>query len=321
MRPNIRGLHHDHIDGSRALINVIERLYALEGKRFPFASAEEWVRYFRNPQENIVEKFASAAAGMQSKETLRYAGYAYGRYRAAQGYAYVEGKFAPAYHTRGGLTMAEATAAMYEGLKEAERKFGIKLVPVVCINREAEAATGIEIAKIALEYDGEIVLDMACDEAGHPPEKHLEAYKLTFGSKIKRDCHAGEWVALEPAETYRQRLLGNVRTAVRDLRCHGLGHAIPLADDPELLAEVVDKGIRVAGCPLSNLCCGLVRDVADLKISEMLDAGVVYTLNADDDLFLPTMDAVLNVCDEACSFSESQCRMLEENVFRGAFAK
>jgi adenosine deaminase len=319
MRPNPKGLHHDHIDGSRALIGVIESLYKIRGKTFPFADAAAWVAYFRNPQENIVEKFASACEAMQTRESLFMGGYAYGAYRASEGYGYVEAKFAPAYHTRGGLTIKKAAAAMVEGLKSAEGNFGIKILPQLVINREADPEVGVEIAKIALEYDGAVALDMACDEAAHPPEKHRRAYELTFGSKVRRDCHAGEWVGREPRESYRARLLQNVRTAISDLKCHGLGHAIPLADDPDLVKRVVGEGIRIAGCPLSNFACGLIKDVRELKIDELLDAGVIYTLNADDDLFLPPMEMVVSYCDKVYDFSAEQCRKLEENVFKGAF--
>ncbi len=321
MKPRVRGLHHDHIDGSVAIGDVILDLYRLAGKPFPFPTLDAWLAYFKNPQENIVEKFGTITGVMQTVEALRTVGYAYGKRRAAEGYAYVEGKFAPQYHTFGGLTIAQATAAMVAGLQRAEREFPIMILPVVCIGREADPQKGMEIANAVLEYDGEVALDLACDEAGHPPEKHLPAYKRTFGSRVARDCHAGEWVAKEPIGTYRERLLQNVRTAVYDLRCHGVGHAIPLADDPELIAYMAGEGIRVAGCPLSNLSSGLIKDVRELRIDELLDRGVIYTLNADDDLFLPPMNEVIARCDEAYRFTKEQRRALSVNVGRGALAR
>jgi adenosine deaminase len=225
----------------------------------------------------------------------------------------MEAKFAPWFHTSGGLTPRAATEHMIRGFRRAERETGIEIIPVLCINREATPEEGIVIARIALDYDGEAMLDLACDEAEHPPEKHLPAYALTFGSNVLRSAHAGEWVTREPAATYRARLLENVRTSVRLLRCDDIGHAIPLPDDPELVREVVDKGIRISGCPLSNLSLGLIKDVRELRIAELIDAGVRYTLNADDDLFLPTMDEVIDACEAAYGFTETQCRALEVN--------
>lgn len=320
MKPQIKGLHHDHIDGSRAVLDIIEDLYGIAGRSFPFPSIKDWLQFLQNPQEDIVARFDTVTDVLQTVEALELTGYAYGKRRAAEGYRYVEAKFAPQYHIFGGLSMAEAAAAMYSGLKKAQSQFGIVLMPQFCIGRETDAESGMEIAKLALAYDGEVALDLACDEAGHPPEKHLKAYALTFGSNVKRDCHAGEWVSKAPSETYRRRLLANVRTAIVDLRCHGIGHAIPLCDDEELLRRCIDEGVRVAGCPLSNERSKLVADVRDLRISELLDRGVIYTLNADDDLFLPPMETVLEECDAAYGFTAEQCAKLEQNVFRGAFS-
>jgi len=320
MRPTIRGLHHDHIDGSRAALDVIEDLNAMSGQKLRYSSHEEWAAFFRDPHHGLVERFAAITGVLQSAEALDLIGYAYGRRRAAEGHRYVEGKFAPQYHTSGGLTMRQATDAMLRGLKRAERECGIRILLQICIGRETDETTGVEIACIALEHEGEIALDLACDEAGHPPEKHFKAYQSTFNSNVKCDCHAGEWVSREPRETYRRRLLENVRTAVYDLRCHGIGHAIPLPDDPELVSYIVDNGVRVSGCPTSNLYCGLIADVRELRIDELLDRGVIYTLNADDDLFMPQADETARVCDDAYGFTAAQCRQLEENVFRGAFA-
>ena len=321
MKPKIEGLLHDHIDGSAALVGVIEDLYRLAGRPFPFPSIGAWRSFFQDPYEDIVKRFATVTGVLQSAESLRLVGRAYGRHRAAEGYRYVEAKFAPQYHVFGGLSLDEAARAMYDGLKQAEKECGIIILPVLCIGREASPGTGVRIARICLDYGGEVAMDLACDEAGHPPEKHLPAFRVTCGTCVKRDCHAGEWVAREPAATYRQRLLANVRTAARVLKADGIGHAIPLADDPELVAYVADQGIRITGCPASYVRSGLIADPRELRIDELLDRDVIYTLNADDDLFLPPMDQVIADADRAYGFTADQAAKFERNVWLGAFAR
>jgi adenosine deaminase len=318
----IRGLTHDHIDGSMAVLDILDDLYRIAKVPKKRRRTPEQIRaFFRDTHVGIVEKFAVVTDLLQTQEALELMGYAYGKRRAKEGYRYVEGKFAPDAHLRGGLAPRTVVHAMQTGIDRASREFGIDILPQVCIGRHLTADQGLAIARIVLDYDGDLALDLACDEAGHPPEKHFKAYAYTFGSNVRRDCHAGEWVKLAPKRTYRARLLENVRTAVRDLRCHGISHAIPLADDDELVREVVDKGIRVSGCPLSNKRLNLIGDVRHLRIDELLDRGVIYTLNADDDLFLPTMPEVVAECMAAYAFTPAHCRALEENVFRGAFGR
>lgn len=320
MTPRITGLHHDHIDGSAAVLDVLDELHALSGKDPRFPTPDALRAFFGNPHEDIVQRFAAVTSLMQTEETLALAGYAYGRRRSREGYRYVEARFAPQYHVFGGLTLPKAADAMCRGLWKAQAEFGIRILPMLAIGREAAPEVGVDIARITLGYDGEVALDLACDEAAHPPEKHSPAYRLTFGTKVRRDCHAGEWVAKTPSDSYRQRLLANVRTAVETLRVDGIGHGIPLPDDPELVARVAGDGIRVSGCPLSNVVCQCIGDVRELRIDELLDRGVIYSLNADDDLFLPTMNDVIRVCGDAYGFSPEQWEQLERNVWRGAFA-
>jgi len=321
MKPKIRGLLHDHIDGSAVVGKILPILYSEAKKEYPFSSEGDFLNFFRNPQKNITEKFNSITSVLQTIEALRILGFNYVQHRAQEGYVYVEGKFAPQYHTRGGLSIREVTDAIVYGIRLGESEFNISVTPVICIGREATEEVGLTIAKVAVEYDGELVLDLVCDEALFPPERHFKAYKLTFGTNVKRDCHAGEWVAPFPKNTYYERLRENVETAIFKLRCHGVSHAIPLGADEEMLRFVRDYGIRVTGCPLSNLRSGLIKNLYELHIGRMLDVGVMYTINPDDDLFLPKMEIVINECDEAYNFTEEQAKRLEENVFKSAFGK
>lgn len=320
MRPNPKGLHHDHIDGSAAVAMIIDDLYGMAGKKFPFDSRDAWLKFMRDGMIPIPERFETVTSVLQTREALHHLGYTYGKCRSREGYSYVEGKFAPQYSIRGSLTMWDVTAELMNGLRRAERDFSIRIFPHICIGRETTSEVGEVIADIALSYDGALALDMACDEAGNPPEKHLPAYRKTFGSKVKRDCHAGEFASGQVGSPERNtQLIKNMITAVKDLKCHGIGHAIPLAGVPDLIKLIVDRGIRVAGCPLSNLTCGHISDISELGIDTLLDAGVIYTLNPDDDLFLPDMKAVLKQCDNEYHFTSQQKTALEENVFKGAW--
>lgn len=320
-RPPILGLLHDHIDGSLAVRDIIHELYRAARQEFPFPSVAAWVDFFQNPQENIIRRFRTVTDVLQTKESLRRLGYAYGVRRSLEGYVYVEAKFAPQYHIYGGLTIAQAAAAMIAGLRQAERDCPIRIMPHLCIGREAPPEIGLQVAMVCLGYAGEVAMDLACDEANHPPEKHQAAFDLTYGTAVKRDCHAGEWVSPEPRATYRQRLLENGRTAVRLLRADRVSHFIPLADDWDLVREMVDKGIGLAGSPAAYAAARLIGDIRELRIPELLDAGIRYTLNHDDDLFLPPMPQVLAACAAPeVGLGESHWQQLADNVFLDAFA-
>ncbi len=327
MKPHLLGLHHDHLDGSMPIARALPELYELSGVPIPFEIAinaddqDELAKLFRDVHVKLVQKFSLVTRALQTEESIRFAVREYARARRKEGHTYVETYLAPQYHTARGLTMREVARAFVDEAQSVDLGIGIRVFPHICIGREADVETGMEIARIALEFDGEAALNLVCDEAEHPPEKHLSAFRLTFGSKVKRDCHAGEWVAKEPASTYAQRLMKNVRTALFDLKCDGVGHAIPLADHPDIMKYMADHGIRVSGCPLSNLTCGAVKTLEELRIPEILHRNVRYTLNPDDDFFLPAMPEVIERCDEVFHFTETEVAQLESNVFAGAFAR
>lgn len=286
--PRFLGLHHDHVDGSLAVCDVIANLYRLADKSFPFSSVEAWQTYFQNPQQDLVKKFGTVTGVLQSDEALEMLGYAYGKRRAAEGYKYVEAMFAPQYSTRGkdllgaghdNLTLAQATEAMLTGLRSAERDFRIRIMPCVCIGREAPSWLGVEVARVCADYDGEVSMGTVCDEASHPPEMHLRAFRAVVGTRVKTDCHTGEWISSEPAASYRERLLDNVRTAVYGLKVDRVSH----------------------------------------DILQLLDAGIGYTINPDNDLFLPPMPAVVEATLDGC-LTQGQWDQLAANVFRVALA-
>lgn len=319
---NIRGLLHDHVDGSAAMINILPQLYHLAGQTAPCCSPEGWRQFFGNPMGDIVAKFAAVTSVLQSREALQLAADAYVERRAADGYRYVEAKFAPQYHCAGGLTMKEVVTTMTDALCAAGNRRGVLVLPVICIGREAEPATGVEIAKLALEAHHECALDLVCFEPAFPPERHLPAYQLTKG-RIKREAHAGEWVFQEPAATYRQRLLANVRTAVFELEVDGLGHAIPLVDDLAngqfIIEEMLARNIRVTSCPASYVQLGFIKSPAELGMAKLLDAGIGVTINPDDDIFLPPMPEVKRLVLETGELATRHLRQLERNVFLTGF--
>ncbi len=114
-------------------------------------------------------------------------------------------------------------------------------------------------------------------------------------------------------------MIKNIRTVVYDLKVDRIGHAIGLPYDRELMTRVIDKHIKVEGCPGSNFASGLIPDVLCLKIREMLEGGVIYSINPDDDIFLLSMDETFAMCDKAYRFKPREIETLRENAWKSIF--
>ena len=121
---------------------------------------------------------------MQSPEDLSIASRGYTAGRAQEGYRYCEMTVAPQYHTFGGLTETEVVGALIQGIKRGEEEFpDIEVDILFTIGREAEAQEAVRLVNAAAEaadrYGAEYIagVGLACDEAGHPPEKHAAMFK------------------------------------------------------------------------------------------------------------------------------------------------
>ncbi len=327
-------LLHDHLDGSNTLLPVLPELFKLSNKRFPFGDfrsvsdyASKVKEVFKDPQVDIVQKFRNTTGVMQSKESLALAAYSYTCERAKQGFAYCEATIAPQYHRENGLTVAEVIEALVEGIKAGEKEFpGIEANLIFTIGREIAPEEGVRLVDEAAKCDRDYVVGvgLACDEAAHPPQKHIPAFRRAKELGFHRTVHAGEWVNLPPnapnPENDRPQLLENMRTAIVDLHAERIGHAIPLAYDKKVLGLVTDNGIGIEGCPGSNLSSGLIPNMSYLKIRDLITTHL-YTMNPDDDLFMPDLNETFALCDAEYHFTENEKQLMESAAWAMRFGK
>jgi aminodeoxyfutalosine deaminase len=72
------------------------------------------------------------------------------------------------------------------------------------------------------------------------------------------------------------------------LRPDRIRHGIGAAQDPAMLAEIVDAGIVLDVCPTSNLRTRVVADPAEHPLPALLAAGARCTINTDDPAMFDT---------------------------------
>lgn len=333
LKPTQTVLLHDHLDGSYPLMAVLPELFRLSGKEYPFRGnlKEQHAAVkaiFANPQIDIVERFSNTTGVMQSRETLTLAAEAYTRVRAEQGFLYCEATVAPQYHTFAGLKEQEVVAALIEGIKRGEERYPeIEVNLLFTVGREVAPEEGMRLAECAAECDRNYVvgIGLVCDEAAHPPEKHISMFKRAKELGFKTTAHAGEWVNVPPAEPDperdRDKLLKNIATAVMDLGVNRVGHAIPLAYSMDLMKLVEQWKIGVELCPGSNLTSGLIPNTGYIRIRELLQAGVLCSINPDDDLFLPDYFETMELCNKEYAFTAAELEEFNRNAWLTRFGK
>src|SRR4029077_9553087 len=76
----------------------------------------------------------------------------------------------------------------------------------------------------------------------------------------------------------------HVRVCLDTLYADRLGHGIRVVEDPDLLDRVVQAGVALEVCPVSNVALGVYSDLTSVPLPQLLAAGATVALGADDPL-------------------------------------
>jgi adenosine deaminase len=307
---------HRHLDGA-VKPSLLFQLAKKDGFALPVKDLEGLRKHFQVTKEmslaEILAKFKLVIDLMQTPENLQKVAYEQVMGLAKENIVYAELRFAPQYHTEQGLSHEEVMANVLEGFKKGYEETGVITNLIVCIDRACEPELGCQIARSALSFQdkGVVALDLACDEASWPPERHKSAFELVFDSRLGQTVHAGE---------FGNQRLKNIAAAIDLLRADRLGHAIVLPKDDQLLEKVRARRIGVECCPLSNLVCSLIKDLKELCLDKYLAKGILFSINSDDPaMFDKTLsDNLLAVC-QSYGWGKQELEKIFTNSLEMAF--
>ncbi len=307
---------HRHLDGD-IKPDLIFELAKEQNIKLPVDNKKDLNRYFSKKREEgfnslITDGFGLVNTVLQTGEALRRAAYESVRNMKNENIIYGELRFAPELHTEKGLSYKQAIYEARMGMKEAEKDFGISTNLISCICRNSSAELGEQIAKTVMDSQMyTVALDLACDEANNPPEKHKKAYELTFNTDIKRTVHAGE---------LGNNQYQNMVTAINTLHADRISHAIHISEYKDLINIVREKNIGIEMSPKSNIYCKFIKSTKDLNITKLIKENVLVSINSDDPaMFEYTLcDTLYEVADDY-NLEIGSLKQLQLNAIQMAF--
>lgn len=317
---------HSHIDGSlppSELFRIARKFHKkiLTPKGGELNNVTAVMRYVRGDGyssmlENVVDRFYPITSLMQTEDVLREAGYAYMKTQHLDGVQYAEGRFAPQYHTKEGLSMKDVIVSMSEGLTEGSERCGVKVNLIVAIGRESTSHFGEAVTNAAINSKKAIALDLGGPEAGNPPQRFRKAFELASAAGLKATVHAGEG-----AGSIEQNLR-NIRTAINLLGANRVGHGIHLVRSDSLVQLVKAKSVGVEMNPISNLVLQKIATLNDLGLDDLLRKRVMVSVNSDDPALWPRgkLSQVYTAVCGAYGFRNVELGQLVENSINGSFA-
>ena len=194
---------------------------------------------------------------------------------AVQSVRHAEIFFDPQAHTGRGVAFNTVCAGIRRGLDYGFERHGITSRLIMCFLRHLDEADAIATLETALQHRSLIYgVGLDSGELGNPPSKFARVFTRARAAGFAVVAHAGE----EGPPEY-------VREAVDMLRVQRIDHGNRALEDSGLVAELVESQIPLTVCPLSNQKLGVVACLERHPLRNMLDAGLVITINSDDPAF------------------------------------
>ncbi len=274
MESFVRGLPktelHVHIEGTLEPELMFE-LAARNRIDLPYASVDE-VRaaYEFEDLQSFLDIYYEACAVLRTEDDFADLMAAYLQRAAADGVRHAEIFFDPQTHTERGVDIGTVIDGFARAQRAAQPEITSTLI--LCFLRHLPAESALEVleqAKPYLPYLQGVGMDSS--ERGFPPERFEEPFRRAVEAGLIPVAHAGEE---GPAEY--------VRTALDLLGVRRIDHGVRAADDPALVARLAEERIPLTMCPLSNQKLQVFPDLRDHNLKQMMDAGVVVTVNSDD---------------------------------------
>jgi adenosine deaminase len=286
-------LLHEHLDGVLRPGTIIELAKDINYLELPNGNAEELGRWFfqganQGSLPKYLEGFAHTIAVMQTEEALERVAYEQAEDLSQDGVVYFETRFAPVFHTRKGLSHQQIVSAVLKGLERGRKDFGIASGLIICAMRNMDVS--LEMAELAVDFRerGVVGFDLAGEEGGYPPKKHVDAFHYIQRQNFNITIHAGEGFGKE-----------SIWQAIQYCGAHRIGHGTRLIDDiavadgkavklGDLAQYVLDKRIPLEICLISNVHTGAARTLAEHPFKILYQEKFRVTLNTDNRLMSDT---------------------------------
>lgn len=273
---------HLHLDGSLRIPTMLEIARA-EGIRLP-ACDEDGLREalrcgeIRHSLPTYLEHFAHTTSVMQSRAALTRIAAELIEDCAAEGLKYVETRFMPSLHTKGGLREEEVMEAVIDGLTLGSVRTGIGWGLIVCSMRHVSPEETGRMIDLAIRFRryGAVAVDLAGNDM-------LPA--LDHAPHFLRAKDAGLHVTIHAAESGPPE---RIREAVTAFGADRIGHAVNAIKDRRMLDLLARDRIGVEACLTSNLQVGTVGMIETHPARSYLKEGLLVALNTDNRMLADT---------------------------------
>ncbi|MFE5295646.1 adenosine deaminase [Streptomyces sp. NPDC056632] len=260
---------------------------------------------------HFIEVYLSVVDLVRTPEDVRLLTYEVARDMARQNIRYAELTITPYSSTRRGIDEHAFMAAIEDARVAAEKELGVILRWCFDIPGEAGLEAAEETARLAVDLhpEGLVSFGLGGPEIGVPRPQFKPYFDRARAAGLRSVPHAGETTGPQ-----------TIWDALNDLGAERIGHGTSSVQDPELLKHLAEHRIALEVCPTSNIATRAVERLEDHPLRQMVEAGVLVTINSDDPpMFGSDLNNEYAVAARLLDLDEGGLAALAKNAVEASF--
>ncbi len=252
----------------------------------------------------ILDLYYQGADVLRTEQDFYDLTWAYLQKCEEQNVVHTEPFFDPQTHTDRGVPFEAALNGISAALADGRELLGISSGLILSFLRHLPEEDAFRTLEQALPYrNAFFALGLDSSEVGHPPSKFQRVFDKARAEGLLTVAHAGE----EGPPEY-------IWQALDLLKVSRIDHGVRAAEDPKLIARLIEEQIPLTVCPLSNTKLKVFDDMRQHNILDLLEQGVKVTVNSDDPAYFGGYVTENFVAlHESLGMTEDQARRLAQN--------
>jgi len=258
---------------------------------------------FGNLQE-FLDLYYRGADVLRTEQDFYDLTWAYLQKCEEQNVVHTEPFFDPQTHTDRGIPFEVAMRGISDALADGRELLGISSGLILSFLRHLPEEAAFKTLEQAMPFrDAFFAVGLDSSEMGHPPSKFERVFAKARAEGFLAVAHAGE----EGPPEY-------IWEALDLLKVSRIDHGVRAAEDPRLIARLIEEQIPLTVCPLSNTKLRVFDDMSQHNILQLLEQGVKVTVNSDDPAYFGGyVTENFMALHESLGMTEEQARRLAQN--------
>jgi adenosine deaminase len=189
---------------------------------------------------------------------------------ARQNVRYAEVFYSPADFLPAGLEPQRLTETIRKGLNRVPQ---VEIALVADLVRDYGPDRGRRMLACIDEVKnlGVIGIGIGGSEHKFPPDAFAPVFRQAREMGFKTSAHAGEAAGPE-----------SIWGAIKTLQVDRIGHGTRAVEDPRLVDYLAEQKVPLELCVLSNVCTGIIPEIARHPARSYYDRGIPLSINTDD---------------------------------------